>query len=513
MKRLLLVAALLLIPSLARAQNTSVTATVLDPSNRAYAFSTGYAALVCPGNQQPTFNGYTVPRTFTIVGFDGNGTFTQTVYDVNSIQPAGCGYQWHITYQDGITAFITGTITTVTGASVNLSTSISSFAVPLPVSAGQVLSVSGSAPIVSSGGVAPTISCPTCIAGSLASPQVPFGSGANTVSGSNNFEYVPASGGLLITTDSAVGPTNVLASGLAMVNGAGGSTAYMIKHNDGAFILRNDSALIPAKGFFEWDANGTMLLEGGANGAALTFYTGASISPFGNGSAILDIFASGGSPHVFAVTADQGAGDKGYFSIDPFTNAITFGGDVSGSAAIGTATAAGTPNKINLPTTTGTAGQVLQTDGGNPQQTSWVNPAITVMTTGTYTNATTTPSNITGLTFAVLANTNYRMTCNLYFQGSVNTAGLDIAITGPSAPTTVFYSLDEDSTSATNINSVASSFGTKLVAQNITATTNFHAMVTMGLRNGANAGNIQVQGSATGAGTVTVQPGSFCTLQ
>jgi hypothetical protein len=39
---------------------------------------------------------------------------------------------------------------------------------------------------------------------------------------------------------------------------------------------------------------------------------------------------------------------------------------------------AGTPNKINLPTTTGSAGQVLQTNGANPQQLSWATPSSTI---------------------------------------------------------------------------------------------------------------------------------------
>lgn len=212
--------------------------------------------------------------------------------------------------------------------------------------------------------------------GSIANTQVGFGGGTNTFTGSNNLEYVPASGGVVITTNDAIGPTNVTGSGLAITNAGGGATAYMIKLADGTFILRNDSAATPAKGFFRWDGNGTMLLQGGSNTPQLTFYNGASVSPFGNNAAILNIFSTGGTPHVFAVTADQGAGDVGYISLNPFTDVITFGGDVSGSAAIGTATAAGTPNRINLPTITGTAGQVLKTDGSNPQQASWVTPFI-----------------------------------------------------------------------------------------------------------------------------------------
>jgi hypothetical protein len=179
MKRLFLLAAMLLAPMVAWGQNTTVTATVTDPTGRFYTFSTGYAALVCPGNAAPTLNGYTVPRTFTIVGFDGNGKFTQVLYDVNSILPAGCGYQWHIVWQDGITAFITGTITSVTGASVNESSAISAFAVPLPNTAGFVLGVTATAPIVSSMGVSPVISCPTCTtsAAALTLNQLILGAG------------------------------------------------------------------------------------------------------------------------------------------------------------------------------------------------------------------------------------------------------------------------------------------------------------------------------------------------
>jgi hypothetical protein len=130
------------------------------------------------------------------------------------------------------------------------------------------------------------------------------------------------------------------------------------------------------------------------------------------------------------------------------------------------------------------------------------------MLTRAYTNSTTTASNITGLSFLAAANTNYGLVCHLYYQGSVGTAGLDITVTGPSAPVNVFYSYDQEATG-----SVASAFGTKLIGSLVSTTANLHAIVTLGLMNGANAGTVQVQGSVTGAGTVTVQPGSFCKVQ
>lgn len=137
-----------------------------------------------------------------------------------------------------------------------------------------------------------------------------------------------------------------------------------------------------------------------------------------------------------------------------------------------------------------------------------------VLVSSVYTNATTTPSNIAGLAFTVAANRNYTMVCQLYYQGSASTAGLDVTITGPATPTSVIYSYQETVTATTTQGGVATAFGTKIVGNaTVTATTNLPVEITMGLRNGANAGTVQVQGSATGVGTVTVQPGSYCTMQ
>ena len=54
-----------------------------------------------------------------------------------------------------------------------------------------------------------------------------------------------------------------------------------------------------------------------------------------------------------------------------FAPTITLVGVTSGTATIGVASIAGTPNPMNLPIATGTSGSVLTTDGGSPQQLSW----------------------------------------------------------------------------------------------------------------------------------------------
>jgi hypothetical protein len=69
---------------------------------------------------------------------------------------------------------------------------------------------------------------------------------------------------------------------------------------------------------------------------------------------------------------------------------LNLGGSTSGSAQIGVAADAGTSNPILLPTSTGSPGYVLSTDGGSPQQTSWA-PSSSVTSINTSTQAVTTP--------------------------------------------------------------------------------------------------------------------------
>ena len=69
---------------------------------------------------------------------------------------------------------------------------------------------------------------------------------------------------------------------------------------------------------------------------------------------------------------------------------LSFSGSTSGSAKIQVAAVAGTPNPINLPTTNGTAGQFLTSNGSNPQQASWSSVIPFVAAPGTATSAGTT---------------------------------------------------------------------------------------------------------------------------
>lgn len=136
-----------------------------------------------------------------------------------------------------------------------------------------------------------------------------------------------------------------------------------------------------------------------------------------------------------------------------------------------------------------------------------------VYSTGSYTNATTTFSNVTGLSFPVSASDNYHITCRITWQGSANTAGPKYQFTGPAAPTAVAAGMNSVVTATTVIAASAVAFSSAMAnTGTVTATTNFTDTVDAGVINGANAGTVQLQAAANGAGTLTIQNGSYCVV-
>jgi len=134
--------------------------------------------------------------------------------------------------------------------------------------------------------------------------------------------------------------------------------------------------------------------------------------------------------------------------------------------------------------------------------------------TSAYTNATTNFTNVSGLSFAVSASTNYYVECHITWQGSATTTGPKFQWTGPASPTAVAANATI-ATTVTTLRLVSAVAFSSSMAQSgtITATTNFPAIVTVGVANGANAGTVQLQAAANGSGTLTIQPGSFCAAQ
>lgn len=186
------------------------------------------------------------------------------------------------------------------------------------------------------------------LSGTLTSGIIPFATGVNTLSDGS------------LTDDGAgdIGIVSPITTGLNLFIGTG----------QGGFSLTVS------------DSPGTIVLQNGS-GETLTL---------GNDTALATSLF-----RILGPTLTHGLVTLGENSI--FTGKLTFAGSTSGNASISVADAAGTPNTLLFPTSTGIAGQLMSTDGGNPQQLSWLTFQLPITKTAIASNFFTSYDSTTGL--------------------------------------------------------------------------------------------------------------------
>jgi hypothetical protein len=195
------------------------------------------------------------------------------------------------------------------------------------------------------------------------------------------------------------------------------------------------------------------------------------------------------------------------------TNQLTLGASAHTTVISATAPAAASQT-VTLPDPGAAANLVMAANVPASLQTA----PQTVYAAAGYTNATTTFSNITGLSFAVAANTSYHAVCYLTWNpGGATTVGPKYIWTGPASPTAVTAGgiLSKTVTTNSNLSVAAASFATTLDdAVAVTASITQTDTLTLGLVNGANAGTVQLQAALHSAsGTYTLSQGSYCSIQ
>lgn len=256
---------------------------------------------------------------------------------------------------------------------------------------------------------------PATIGGSIASPQVAFGSGANTISGSNALTW---SGSALSLTGSLLFPGTGSGSGSISVAAAAGTPCTILLPTTSPSAGQFLSSAAPSTGncqsswatpstavtgctttggvaFENGTANtlgcGSTLVLTTAFGQQLTM-TGASAGFVVNSAGSTTELSNMGSGGGWAITSSltgienlltNGAGGgitTGQFGplnlglvTTGVSGKINFTGKTSGQASISIADAAGTPCTILLPTTSPSANQVLSSaaPSGGSCQTSW----------------------------------------------------------------------------------------------------------------------------------------------
>jgi hypothetical protein len=402
----------LILPDGARAQFTTVTATVKDPNGIPYAGAVMNAVLVPSVGGGYTLSGSPYSGRIGPVTLDSTGSFTVNFGDVTLISPGSP--QWQITIDSaaatialslgtGPQSFIfTSSGTTISGSSpVSLTTSLNALAPKLTNFAGAGTGT---------------------IAGTVTAFHIPYASAPNTLSDIAGSAVTGATGAIALTagadttkplqinshsatqsaalldvnnqsSGSSTTPLNVRGLGLGSFTPAADTALLNIEQNSAAtanfgWVVTNHaanvtlgattSALFGSVG----DTGLAQLCGGGATADANANYgcfnwdslsgitvNGSTISP-NPGKVPFSVEQQPSSTaDIFDIKNSSGVALAG-FDVNAF---LRLNGTSSGVAKIGVAAAAGTPCTIILPTTSPTAGQVLSSaapSGGNCQA-SW----------------------------------------------------------------------------------------------------------------------------------------------
>jgi hypothetical protein len=130
-----------------------------------------------------------------------------------------------------------------------------------------------------------------------------------------------------------------------------------------------------------------------------------------------------------------------------------------------------------------------------------------------FTNATATAATV--LSWPIYPYGVYALTCTLFWQNSGTSGDLVLTVTTPTSPTnSLFYSQIYTNKTGTLNGDVLT--GSPLAYTSTTAptasATSYRAIVEGTIENGANAGTLAIQASAS-AGTTTIKRGSYCKLR
>jgi len=213
--------------------------------------------------------------------------------------------------------------------------------------------------------------------------------GANPVAGTPNLIYLPTAtgtAGQCLQTDGAnPQQSSWVSCGTGTVTGSG--VANQLAFWTGASAVGGNAALTFNPGTTTLTFNGTLSSLTGSTGSLIK--SGSNVITVGPASISVSAVGNpiGISTQNLGLVSGGGALSLGFAGAGS-SGGVNLFGLTSGSASLGVAAVAGTPNPINLPTTTGTAGGLWTTDGGNPQITSWTSsllyaaPTLTVSGAG-----------------------------------------------------------------------------------------------------------------------------------
>lgn len=254
-----------------------------------------------------------------------------------------------------------------------------------------------------------------------------------------------------------------------------------------------------------------------------------SVAAATTGTGVLTFLGTPSSANLATAVTDETGSGALVFGTNPLfptkirigeaagtTGSIELNGTTSGTVTVKPADAAGTWT-LTLPTNDGDADQVLKTNGSGV--TSWVTPSagsggvVTgVELSADRTSTSTSLADVTGLSFAVAANTTYDFEFNIAYTSSASTEGLGLSMNGPASPTSIFYTVYIASATALRDTGYATAYETNFQAINgANSAGQGSARISGRLVNGANAGTLIVRFSTEtgGANSSVIKTLSF----
>jgi hypothetical protein len=308
-------------------------------------------------------------------------------------------------------------------------------------------------------------------------------------------------------TLSAGGAVANLASGDLVVNSSNGPV-YWAMYDGTQFILQNPSTVATP-------VTSVALQINGASSSGIFGVTGSPVTSSGILNYNLTL-TSGGIPYASSSSVLSSSGLLTQYG-------ILLGGGTGGAP---TSTAALTNGEVCIGSTGAACVPATITAGSNITITNSAG-GITIAASGgggggsqqilasNYTNATTTASNISGMSWSIAANASQTLKCWLPYSNSTGTGGLQLSVSGPGSLAGGVYELRYDATGEHNIGSNGigawpSSIGNSDVSgSNIQLGAEFYFQFT----NGSTAGTLQLQAENMGTGTLTIWAGASCILQ
>jgi hypothetical protein len=291
-------------------------------------------------------------------------------------------------------------------------------------------------------------------------------------------------------------------------NNTSNGPVYWAMYDGTQFILQNPSTVATpvtsvalqingasSSGIF--GVTGSPVTSGGILNYNLTLTSGGI--PYASSSSVL---SSSGLLTQYGILLGGGSGGA------PTSTAALTNGEV----CIGSTGAACVPATItagsNITITNSAGGITIAASGGGGGGSQQI-------LASNYTNATTTASNISGMSWSIAANASQTLKCWLPYSNSTGTGGLQLTVSGPGSVAGGVYELRYDATGEHNIGSNGigawpSSIGNSDVSgSNIQLGAEFYFQFT----NGTTAGTLQLQAENMGTGTLTIWAGASCILQ